>query len=860
MRLLRWDTVLSHRVTLKVLLLVLLFQTIAAAQGKPIQRILILNEAGTSYPAINRIDEGIRTALGNSPYQIEFYKEYLETLLFPDPAAQQEFRNFYIRKYQNRKPDLIVTVGPSPLRFMAEVHERFFKGIPIVFCLLDAPSQTFGLDSHFTGIEEQIAPAETLETALRLQPGTKHVVVVGGVSSFDKEQQEVVRQRLKVYENRLDISYLTNLATPDLVEHLRRLPDHTIVLLTSIGQVVDGTALTSVETGPIVASNANAPVFSLFDVYLNHGEVGGDVSDIDEQGQAVGRIALTLFGGKEAKDIPIAKGVTTYMFDSRALKRWGIAEGSLPAGSLLLNREQSFWEAYKRYVIAGLLVFFAQTLLIAALLWQRTRRKRMEVALKKSEEMFHKAFQRSPLAVSLTRAEDNSYIDVNEAFERATGWPRDQIIGRTPFELGIWANPEQRRNLQRSVIAGTGVQNLEFSLRNRAGEIRTGLGSSELIEIDGTQCILSVASDITERKQLEEKIQRALREGEERFRVVANRAPVMIWMSGEDKLRIYLNQRWLEFTGRSREAELGNGWADGIHSEDLDRCLDTYTKAFDRREPFQTEYRLRRYDGEYRWVLDSGVPRFDGDGSFTGYIGSAVDVTDHKRAQEALSSLSGRLIEAQEQERHHLARELHDDISQKLALLSFGLQEFNNLLPEADAPLRMRLRPIMNQITNVSRDLRALSHRLHSSRLETLGLERAMRGFCRELAEQRDVKIDFTSSGVPDRLSPQVSLCLFRVLQEGLNNAVKYSGIRHFEVQMEKVSDNLQLKILDRGVGFDPGQAMYSEGLGLISMRERVTLLKGTLSIASNPQAGTEIKARVPINAGTDTSKKGAST
>src|SRR5262249_23338061 len=158
---------------------------------------------------------------------------------------------------------------------------------------------------------------------------------------------------------------------------------------------------------------------------------------------------------------------------------------------------------------------------------------------------------------SLTRAEDNSYIDVNEAFERATGWPRDQIIGRTPFELGIWANPEQRRNLQRSVIAGTGVQNLEFSLRNRAGEIRTGLGSSELIEIDGTQCILSVASDITERKQLEEKIQRALREGEERFRVVANRAPVMIWMSGEDKLRIYLNQRWLEFTGRPQAAELG---------------------------------------------------------------------------------------------------------------------------------------------------------------------------------------------------------------------------------------------------------------------------------------------------------------
>jgi signal transduction histidine kinase len=142
--------------------------------------------------------------------------------------------------------------------------------------------------------------------------------------------------------------------------------------------------------------------------------------------------------------------------------------------------------------------------------------------------------------------------------------------------------------------------------------------------------------------------------------------------------------------------------------------------------------------------------------------------------------------------------------------------------------------------------------------LETLGLERAMRGFCRELAEQRDVKIDFVSTGVPNGLSSQVSLCLFRVLQEGLNNAVKYSNVRHFEVQLETLSDQLQLIILDGGVGFDPTLAMYNQGIGLISMRERVSLLKGTLSIVSKPGGGTEIKARVPLTAGTDTARKGA--
>jgi signal transduction histidine kinase len=226
-----------------------------------------------------------------------------------------------------------------------------------------------------------------------------------------------------------------------------------------------------------------------------------------------------------------------------------------------------------------------------------------------------------------------------------------------------------------------------------------------------------------------------------------------------------------------------------------------------------------------------------------------VDVTDRKRAEESLSSLSGRLIEAQEQERHHIARELHDDISQKLVLSSIELQQFANGLPDSPARLRNQIEPLMKRISEISSDTHALSHRLHSSKLETLGLVAAMRGFCRELAEQRDVKIDFTHSEVPDILPPHVSLGLFRVLQEGLSNAVKHSGVRRFKVQLERVPDQLQLTIRDAGVGFDPGMAMHNAGLGLISMRERISNLKGTISIVSKPHCGTEIRARVPVGA-----------
>jgi PAS domain S-box-containing protein len=142
----------------------------------------------------------------------------------------------------------------------------------------------------------------------------------------------------------------------------------------------------------------------------------------------------------------------------------------------------------------------------------------------------------------------------------------------------------------------------------------------------------AVSRDITESKRVEE----ALRESEERFRLVANSAPVMIWMSGTDKLCTYVNEPWLDFTGRSHEEELGNGWAEGVHPEDSEECLKIYAKAFDSRKPFEMRYRHRRHDGEYRWILDKGVPRFNPDGSFAGYIGSCIDVTERRLAAEAV--------------------------------------------------------------------------------------------------------------------------------------------------------------------------------------------------------------------------------
>jgi PAS domain S-box-containing protein len=701
-------------------------QPTATAQVKETRRVLILNEVGTSYPGINLIDQGIRTALEDSPYKIEFYREYMETLEFPDLAIQRRLHDTYLLKYRNRRLDVIITVGPSPLSFMVETHQRFFPDVPVIFCLAEnRASGSPKLDAHFTGVGDSIEAAKTLEAALHLLPRTEHVVLVGGTSAFDKQAEAIVREQLRSYEDRLDLSYLTNLNMPTLSERLKHLPGNTVVVLISFSRDAAGTRfIDGTESAPMITAAASAPVFSLFDVNLNHGEVGGDVDSLYDQGKIAGSLALRTLKGEKQQDTPVALNTSVYMFDFGALQHWGLKESNLPPGSVVLNRRPTFWKSYGERIVAGMFAFLAQTLIIIALLWQRKRRREVAAQLRITLE--------------------------------------------------------------------------------------------------------------------------AVRESEQRFRVIANAAPVMIWMSGPDKLCTYFNQPWLDFTGRSLEEELGNGWSEGVHAEDSKRCLDTYTEAFDRRVPYELQYRLRRHDGEYRWVLNHGVPRINMDDSFAGYIGSGIDVTERKQAEEALSTVNQKLIQSQEEERTRIARELHDDINQRLALLAIRLEGLQHN-PSSKAKVMNDIAETSKQMQDLASDVQALSHHLHSSKLEYLGLAAAAAGFCREVSDRQGGEIDFHSENIPRDLPKEASLCLFRVLQESIQNAIKHSGSRHFEVSLSGGLYEVELTVRDFGIGFDPGEAMKGNGLGLTSIRERLKLVNGNLSIDSQPQRGTTIQARVPL-------------
>ena len=688
------------------------------AQVNPIRRVLVFYEVGAHYPAMALIDQGISDTLRNSPHQIELYREYLDTALFPDPATQREFREWYTRKYRDRKPDIIIAVGPSALEFMITAREAFFRDVPVVFCTsTEAVAGRARLDSHFTGVWDDLKPIETLEAALRLRPGTKHVFVVGGSSSYDRSVQASLRERLHNYELKLDFEYLTDLAMPQLLDRVRHLPDHSVVLYLSILRDAAGTQfIDATEAGPMVAQAASAPVFTFADLNLGHGEAGGYVLDFADEGKVAGAMALRILRGAKPHEIPITRNVNVYMFDWRALKRWGMRESDLPPGSIVLNRQPGFWELYEQYVLVGILTLLAQAMAILGLLWQRVRRRKTEVELRRSEERFSKSFRQSPLAISIASMNGDRYLEVNETFEELTGWRRDEVAGRSQSEIELWVDPERRSAFLKQLLAQGNIRDLEIRIRRKDGQVRTTLGSSELIEVDGENCCLSVWADITERKQ----------------------------------------------------------------------------------------------------------------------------------AEEAIASVSHKLIEAQEKERTRIARELHDDISQRIALANIefeGLKQKSGL----DDEVRSCMSALCLRLSEIGNEVQSISHRLHSSKLELLGVVAACRSFCREVAERNKVTVDFAEEGNLRGMPPDVSLCLFRILQESLNNAIKHSGAQHFEVRLRAVSDEIQLAVRDCGVGFDAQAALSGHGLGLISMRERASLVKGTISITSKNMAGTEITLRVPI-------------
>lgn len=321
-----------------------------------------------------------------------------------------------------------------------------------------------------------------------------------------------------------------------------------------------------------------------------------------------------------------------------------------------------------------------QALLILGLFIIRKRKRQAEteparlahLVEKSSDERFARAFHANPQPMWMTMLATGFFVDANDSFLAMSGYTREEVIGHTSLELGMWETPAARPEFVKEMQEKGAVVNHEARFRAKDGSLRVLLSSAETFEIDGEVFLLVSSNDITERVAH----QRALLESEERFGELADTAPVMIWIVNPDSECTYVNKRFLDFTGRNEEQELGQGWMQGIHPDDYDAIYETYTTKFNQRQHFAMEYRLRRRDGEYRWIMDCGVPRFSPEGVFLGYIGSCLDITERKESEVAIQTAHAELHQLKNQleaENIYLQQELQLD------------QKFGEIVGQSDA-------------------------------------------------------------------------------------------------------------------------------------------------------------------------------
>jgi len=471
----------------------------------------------------------------------------------------------------------------------------------------------------------------------------------------------------------------------------------------------------------------------------------------------------------------------------------------------------------------------------------------------------HAAIVESSEDAIISKNLDAVIVSWNAGAQRIFGYTESEAVGQPITILIPPESWDEENQILEKLRAGGRIEYYETTRITKAGKkVAVSLTISPIKDSTGRLVgFCKLAHDITERKRAEQVLRETnraletqtavLRSQEELLKIFVKNVPAAVAMLDRDMRYLQVSDRWCvdfsldssQLLGRSHYEifpDIPDGWKQLHRRALLGETLRAEEDRWDR-------------EGGTTWLRWEIRPWLNLHGLPGGVLIFSEDITQRKHAEEALLGMSRKLIEAHEQERTRIGRDLHDDVVQRLALLAIELEGVQH---DSAPELSRRIDDLRKQATQITNDVQLLSHELHSSKLEYLGIVGAIKSFCKEYGERQKLEIDFKSHDLPAALPTDLSLSLFRVLQEALRNATKHSRVKNFEVRLWGSSDEIHLTVKDSGTGFDREAAMKSTGLGLTSMQERLRLVGGALSIESQPRRGTTIYARVPFTSSRD--------
>ncbi|MFH0729053.1 MAG: ATP-binding protein [Pseudomonadota bacterium] len=704
------------------------------APQRPQKRVLLLYGMDQRNPAHELTDKGIRSVISSDQtFDIELYAEYMDSNHFQTSGYAETLARFLGEKYSDVKPDLIITTYPNALFFVLNECGQVFPRVPVVACTIYERSvkdvERADQRSRTTGVLLKWDMSGILQTIHLLKPEMHRLALVGGISDIDKFSLKEIRESLKQCEPETCVMDLSGLAMPEITERVGHLPPDCVILYSSL--FLDGQQQRFVprEALSMISAAANVPVFSPFELVLGYGSVGGRLISMEAQGRKAAELAIRILAGESPGDIPFSENDTTVtLFDWRELKRWGISEARLPAGSIVRYRENSVWVEYRERIIGTGVLILLETVLIIALVGSLLKSRQMQQELVKTELRY-------------------------------------RTVADYTYNWEYWSGP------------------------------------------DGALKYVSPACE------------------------------------------------WI--TGRPPADFVGNPslFRDIIVPEDLDVWDEHHHDALAASTTKEIRFRIRKTDGQIRWIEHSCRPVTGLEGEFFGIRACNSDITERKKAEERvkerendLRKLTHRLIWRQEEENRRLSRELHDDLTQRLAVLAIHAGRMEQDARNGCQPGLLEFDELKNLAIRISSDVHSLSRQIHPSILDVLGLEKAIKSECARFSQREGIQVDFTAQRIPAALPKDAALSLYRIIQEGLTNIAKHACAGHTSVSLEGNGEGLFLSIRDDGIGFDEAEVRRKPGLGLSSMHERVSIIHGELHLHSEPGMGTTIEVTVPLN------------
>ena len=798
--------------------------------------VLLLQQSDTGGSPRSRFDAAFIDALHSATSgSIELYAENIDSERFPGAEQARVFTDYLAKKYATRKIDVIVAQSMRGLTF-ARQHRALFGNPPIVTTV--APAGVLNPADNIIGLQGGFWIEGTLALATKLLPDTRAVYVIDGIRNGTGDMEAEVRRQWQAQARYRDLSlvYLRNLDLSDVVSRLAAVPRHSIVLLVRQTMRTRSQDVDRFESLAQVLRASPVPVFTQIEDFIGQGVVGGYVWRFGTDARRMAEMASLVASGTSPRDIPPGRNTYDTMLDWQQLQRWGIPDSRIPSGSIVLSRPKSFFAVYGGYVAAGAVVFTAQFALIVGLLAHRARRRHAEQQVRMHAIRYRSVVDaQSDLICRFLP--DTTLTFVNDSYCRYWNKSREELLGQRFIELippaarapvidGIHRLRQGSDSQEHPVCLPDGTEGWHLWTHSAIVDQQ-----GRVIEFQG------VGRDITDRKRAEI----ALRTAEARNTAILRAIPDLMFVLRRDGTFVDYHAREPSLLFVPPDQFLGKTVREIMPPDLAESVMVALERTCATGEPVVVEYELSIGEAQYyeARLVPTGPDQV---------LSIVRDVTDARRAHELNRALAGRLIVSQEEERQRIARELHDDLSQKIAVLNIDVDRLAHQLHTSEH--RTWLRKISAQVTDIAGHLHDLSYELHPARLQTLGLVESLRVLCSEFSEQRQLTVAFAVNDgeLPLVIDPAVSLCLYRIAQEALHNVARHSRAGRASVQLLYEAGDLCLHIADTGVGFEPHSSRHT-GLGLVSMRERVGVLNGKLTIHTAPGRGTQVLARIPLPA-----------